>query len=85
MGTKEGDPIDKQHFDQIDFILTPAIWRNGIQDASSDLEANIDSDHAPVWVKCKFKFKKIISRKGLLRTRVEPFKEERRKNSTWTY
>ena len=56
MGAKAEDPLDRQHYDQIDFILIPKRWRNGIMDAESDLTANIDSDHAPVWVKCKFKF-----------------------------
>ena len=80
MGAKEGDPIDRQHFDQIDFILTPARWRNGVKDAGSDLEANIDSDHAPVWAKCHFKLKKQENKAPTSRTRVEPMEESRKED-----
>ena len=40
MNTVKGDPMDRQHFDQIDYILIPKIWQNGVQDAESDMEAN---------------------------------------------
>ena len=59
MSTKKEDPWDRQHYDQIDFILTPKRWQNGIKDSESNMEANIDTDHAPVWVKCKYNLKKL--------------------------
>ena len=78
IGTKEGDPIDRQHFDQIDFILTPARWRNVVKYAGSDMDANIDSDHAPVWAKCQFKLKQLTTKHPTNRTRVEPLEESKK-------
>ena len=57
-GTKEGDPENRQYYDQLDYITVPTRWQNGVKDCESDLEANIDSDHAPVWATCQFKLKK---------------------------
>ena len=48
--------------------------------SSQRKKANIDSDHAPVWVKRKFKFKKIISKGERPRTRVEPLKGDKRED-----
>ena len=59
MGTQTGDPMDRQHYDQLDYILVPKRWSNGMLNAESDLGANINTDHAPVWSTCRFKLKKI--------------------------
>ena len=58
-GTQKEDPYDRQHYDQIDYILTTRRWRNGFRNVESELRANIDSDHAPVTAITNFKFKKI--------------------------
>ena len=50
-GTGKGDPLDRQHYDQLDCILTPKRWKNGFKNVESELFANIDSDHAPVTAK----------------------------------
>ena len=46
-GAKKGDPMDRQHYDQIDYILATNRWKNGIVNVESELHANIDTDHAP--------------------------------------
>ena len=43
----------------------------------SDMEANIDSDHFPLWAHCRFKLKKIIQRGNQQRKRIEPLPEEK--------
>ena len=50
-------------------------WQNGITNAESDWEANIDSDHAPVVITCQFKYKKIQAKQGQMRNKVEPIEE----------
>ena len=42
------------HF-QLDHIMTNKRWRNGILNVEADTEANIKSDHYPVWAKIRFK------------------------------
>ena len=78
MSTTKENPWDRQHYDQIDYILVPKRWQNGIQDAESDMAANIDSDHAPVWVKCRFKLKQINKKENTRRLRIEPLEEEQK-------
>ena len=62
IGTKEGDPWTRQYFEQIDYILIPKRWQNGITNAETHSQANIDSDHFPVTVECTFKLKKIVTK-----------------------
>ena len=64
IGTRTGDPLCRAHYDQLDYILIPNRWKNGITNAESDMEANIDSDHFPVWAACCFNLKKPASRRG---------------------
>ena len=58
ISTREGDEMDRGSYDQIDFVLTPHRWRNGVKDAESHPEANIDSDHFPVVITNQFKYQK---------------------------
>ena len=78
MSTTKEDPWDRQHYDQIDYILVPKRWQNGIRDAESDMAANIDTDHAPVWAKCKFKLKIINKQGNSRRLRIEPLEDEQK-------
>ena len=78
MGTTKEHPLCRQSYDQIDYILTPKRWQNGIKDVESDLKANIDSDHAPVWAKCHFKLKRIAQGQHTMRQRVDPIEDHRK-------
>ena len=78
MGTQAEDPWTRQHYDQIDFILVPKRWQNGVLNAESDTEANINSDHFPVWVDFKMKLKIAGRTDNQTRIRVEPIEDEKR-------
>jgi len=39
--------------EQIDYIITQTRWKNTVQDAEADTEANIDTDHYPVKAKIR--------------------------------
>ena len=47
----------RANHEQIDYWMVGRRWRRMIIDAESDMNANIDSDHYPVKLKCKFALK----------------------------
>jgi len=59
IGKGREEEMKRGNFEQLDYILIPKRWRNGIVDAAADGEANIDSDHYPVWAKIKIKLKRM--------------------------
>ena len=59
-------------------MLAPKSWQTGVQNAESDTEANINSDHFPVWADFKMKLKISGSTDNKTRIRVEPIEEEKR-------
>jgi len=57
IGVDREAEMKRGNFEQLDYILIPKRWRNGLLDAAADGEANIDSDHYPVWAKIRIKLK----------------------------
>ncbi len=57
VGTTIVDEIQRGTHEQIDFITIQRRWRNNISNAESDTQANIESDHYPVWASFKLKVK----------------------------
>ena len=52
-----GPPYKRGTYEALDYILAMQRWKNTIKDASADHEANIQSDHYPLWMKVSIKFK----------------------------
>ena len=77
MGTKTGDPYDRQHFDQLDYVLVPHRWKNGILNVESQMGANIDSDHAPILVKTRFRLKQLNTESNHPNTRYLPLNNDK--------
>ena len=57
VGTTRADPLGRRTHEQIDYILVPSRWKNGVIDCEADNNANIDSDHNPVTVVTRFKLR----------------------------
>ena len=57
VGTPEGQGVENGGYEQIDYILTNARFKNSILDANSDGKARIRSDHFLVkcWFACRSK------------------------------
>ena len=78
-GTKKGDPWTRQYFDQIDYVLIPRRWRNGIHNAETDFQANIESDHVPIVIECSFQLKAIQRKKEDKKVRYLPLETNKEK------
>ncbi len=57
VGTTVEDDICREKHEQIDYILTTERWKNSVKNVESDCEANIHSDHYPVWAEIQMKLK----------------------------
>ena len=57
VGVTKTDTITYKTHEQIDYILTTNRWKNTVQNAEADNEANIDTDHNPVIAKIRIKLK----------------------------
>ena len=70
--TTKDDPIDRAHYDQLDYALIPHRWRNGILDAASEVRANIDSDHAPLLITTRFEYKQQMVKESTTQDKCKP-------------
>ena len=57
VGTTVENDICRETHEQIDYILTTERWKNSVKNVESDCEANIHSDHYPVWAEIQMKLK----------------------------
>ena len=57
IGAERTDNPTRENHEQIDYWLAGRRWRNMIKDAEADHKANIDSDHYPVKIRCRFALK----------------------------
>ena len=57
--------------------MVPHRWKNGILDVESDTTANIETDHFPRVIQCKFKLKQIRKGQMTANKRYEPLPEQK--------
>lgn len=55
--------MDRNRYDQYDYILDGKRWKNNTINIESDTNANIDSDHVPVVCTFRCKIKKFKNMK----------------------
>ena len=78
VGIKQGEPVDPDTHEQIEYIIITKRWRNAITNAESDTHANIDSDHYPVKATMQVRLNKEMNVTNCKRERYESCNKEQR-------
>ena len=54
-GTQRGPPWERPRYEMIDYMCTMTRWKNSVKNCETDPDANITSDHFPMWATIRTK------------------------------
>ena len=69
--TKSEDPLARPYYDQNDYCICAAQWRNCVKDVEADPTANVHTDHFPLMMKVRIHLKR-IHKSTVKRVKWEP-------------
>jgi len=73
-----GPPYKRGPYETLDYVVATDRWKNAIQDVESDVEANVASDHYPLWWTACIKFRRKAKSEDMINKRIKlkPCSEE---------